>query len=102
MRSRRKLIVSSVMFLLLMAVASGTVLVRRAAAAYAGVCDPLDGFPGALQRAGFVPKGTCRVNRVDDTCPPTACDIGGKEGHCRRQTIDKRVHCVCTPDRISR
>jgi hypothetical protein len=112
MKPRRKLIVSSLMCLLLMALASGTVLVRSTAAAYCGVCESLDGFPGVLQKAGFVPKGNCHLNGdrdKDDKCVPKACvtdpddgDKPNRKGHCVRREIREKHFCVCVPNRISR
>jgi hypothetical protein len=116
MKPRRKLIVSSLMCLLLLAIASGTVLVRSTAAAYCGVCDSLDGFPGVLQKAGFVPRGHCRDrdrndgdHDRDDKCVPKACvtdpddgDKPNRKGHCARREIREKHFCVCVPNRISK
>lgn len=70
---------------------------------YSGVCGPLDGFPGLLQKAGFVPSGGCRAinGGTLDKCRHGICKVNGKLGHCVGRLIDRKPYCECRPDRVS-
>ena len=82
---------------------SGAAFVWHNVAKGRGACEKLDGFPGLLQAAGFVPSGNCRL--IDGKCPTTssgACVVAGKPGHCVAELIDNKRLCVCVKDKMSR
>jgi hypothetical protein len=110
MKTNKRLLVSTFAFLAFLGIGSATVYVKTTAAAYCGVCSSLEGVPGVLQRAGFIPEGSCkkRENQVStdkedrDNCEPQACEVNGKKGHCVAKVFQKRHYCACEPRKISR
>ena len=89
---------------LFLGLSSGALLVARTIEAYSGACEKLDGFPGLLQAAGFVPLGHCKFTNLG-VCPGPkveACVVNGKLGHCQETSIDGKKLCVCVKDRISK
>ncbi len=113
MRVKKKIVLSGFVCLLLVGLASATVFVRQTSAAYCGVCDSLDGVPGVLQRAGFIPRGDCRADtKKHEPCVHHECMTQHKKGHCKLQKrIDPDEHkgdhdhddfvCWCVIDKIS-
>lgn len=84
---------------LFLGVCSGAVFVAHTVAADSGSCEKLDGFPGLLQAAGFVPTGDCKM--VDHECPKgEQCRVDGKRGHCVAKEINGEYRCVCKPNKI--
>ena len=84
-------------------VSGGAVLVAHTVSTYSGTCDKLDGFPGLLQSAGFVPVGNCKF--INGKCPgpaKEACAVNGKSGHCVAQVVNDHAVCICVKDKISR
>ena len=82
---------------------SATSLVRTAHAYY-GVCSPLDGVPGLLQKAGLLQAGTCTTvvgpdGKAGMTCNAgSACTVGGKAGTCKNTARPGgRAACACVP-----
>ena len=109
MRARRTVLLS-VICLLFLGAASGAAFTLRTIAMYNGVCDVLGGFPGMLQSAGFVTKGTCRFEKEDEgqegkegrECSEEPCRVNGKKGHCVKRLVQKKPRCVCEPNHISK
>jgi hypothetical protein len=102
-RLGRKLIVGllSSIFLIM---AGGATLTVYTAKAYAGTCSQLNGFPGLLQRMGFVTSGTC-VTKVGGTvCSGgSACTVGGNAGTCKNTApITQLPVCTCVQNTISK
>jgi hypothetical protein len=88
---------------LFLGVSSGAAFVAHTVAMYSGACEELNGFPGLLQSAGFIPFGHCKW--VDGKCPGPRreeCIVNGKRGHCVATWADGRHVCVCVKDKISR
>ena len=96
---------------------SGTplIFVIQTVQKYGGACDTLNGFPGVLQQAGFLPKGDCEVKIRDrDDCLKHMCKVNARPGHCvaeRRpgdHDHDGHEHdrddfiCICKPNHPSR
>jgi hypothetical protein len=71
-------------------------------AIYSGTCDKLDGFPGLLQSAGFLPIGNCKWLNPHRCNTEEECRVNGKIGHCGVEVIDHKEFCVCKPKRISK
>ena len=70
---------------LFLGLSSGAVLVARTINEYSGACEKLNGFPGMLQSAGFVPIGNCKF--IKGKCPgpkQEQCVVNGKPGALRR------------------
>ena len=119
MKPKNKIAISVVICLLAVGFASATIFVKKTAAAYCGACDSLNGFPGVLQRVGFVPRGTCPKLKTSSNeepgkgegsthgkkplCVPHFCEVQGKKGHCvaRAEPDLKHFNCFCEPNKIS-
>ena len=97
MRIRRTVLVS-VICLFSLGAASGAVFTLRTIAMFSGACDKLDGFPGLLQSAGFVPGGKCRTTVKGVCIVPQACEVNGKTGHCVKEVYNYKTYCVCKPN----
>jgi hypothetical protein len=95
---RRRILVSA-FWLGIFGLAGTSALVVKTVQAYTGVCYKLDGFPGLLQKAGFVPGGRCQDRHP---CRGT-CEIGdsGQRGVCT-PVGSKQQNCVCKHVRESR
>jgi hypothetical protein len=103
MRTHRAVVLSCLFGALFVGASSGAVLVVRTVGEYSGACEKLDGFPGVLQAAGFLPHGDCRADpNGKRACPEHSCRADGKKGHCEAREVDKRFFCTCIPNRISR
>ena len=115
MRTHKTVVACCLLGVLLLGVSSGAVLVIQTVQKYGGACDTLNGFPGVLQQAGFLPKGDCEVkNRDRDDCLKHMCKVNGSPGHCvaeRRpgdHDHDGHKHdrddfiCICKPNHLSR
>jgi hypothetical protein len=88
---------------LFLGVSSSAAFVAHTVAAYSGACEKLDGLPGMLQSAGFIPRGDCKLVHGDCPGPKNEyCEVGGKLGHCIKDVIDGKHVCVCVRDRVSR
>lgn len=88
---------------LFLGLSSGAVLVARTINEYSGACEKLNGFPGMLQSAGFVPIGNCKF--IKGKCPGPKreqCVVNGKRGHCVEDVVNGHTVCVCVKDRASR
>jgi hypothetical protein len=103
MKNHKRFVLSCVFGTLILGVSSGAALFAHTVATYSGACSKLNGFPGLLQSAGFLPFGNCRL--VLGKCPTrNVCSVGGKKGTCEEvHWDDKNRHaCVCIPKGISR
>ena len=101
-RLRRTVILGLTSLAFLIAV--GTVLTLITAHAYAGTCSQLSGFPGLLQRMGFVTAGTC-VTKVGGTvcAGGTACTVGGNAGTCKNTAAANQTPvCTCVAKTVSK
>jgi hypothetical protein len=84
-------------------IAVGATLTLITAHAYAGTCSQLSGFPGLLQRMGFVTTGTC-VTKVGGTACSggSGCDASGSPGTCKNTAaVGKAPVCACVPNTVS-
>jgi hypothetical protein len=72
--------------------------------AYAGTCSQLSGFPGLLQRMGFVTTGTCATPPGGTVCSGgSACTVSGSGGTCKNTAAPgKAPVCTCVPNTISK
>ena len=95
------MILISVICLLSLGAASGAAFTLRTIAMYSGACEPLGGFPGLLQAAGFVPTGNCKL-KAGGVCSTAPCVVSGKKGHCVKVLVHRKAVCVCEPNRISK
>src|SRR5580700_8321194 len=103
MRINKRIVLYCLLGALFLGVASGAALVSHTVTMYSGACEKLNGFPGLLQSAGFVPRGECHM--VEGKCSDpvhNGCTVDGKKGHCVRQVTNAGAICVCVKDRISR
>src|ERR1039457_4252507 len=83
MRTHKTVVACCLLGVLFLGVSSGAVLVIQTVQKYGGACDTLNGFPGVLQQAGFLPKGDCEVKIVDrEDCLKHMCKVNGRPGHC--------------------
>jgi hypothetical protein len=94
---KRALIASLV---LTVAAATATALT---AASYAGVCSQLTGFPGLLQRAGFVPAGPCATKSGGSVCQSgAACTTSNRRpGKCKNIAVSGPANCACVEITVS-
>lgn len=110
MKTHKAAVVRCLLSALFLGVCSGAVLVVQTVETYSGACDKLNGFPGVMQKAGFLPEGNCESRpHVRDDCRRHTCQVNGRAGHCVAETLpktnpdsDKDFICVCKPNRPSR
>jgi hypothetical protein len=103
-RLGRKLIVGLLSSIFLI-VAGGATLTVYTAHAYAGTCSPLSGFPGLLQRMGFVTTGTGCVTKPGGTVcgGGSGCTVGGNPGTCKNTAaVNQTPVCTCLPNTVSK
>jgi hypothetical protein len=109
MKTHRALFTWCLMSALFLGVSSAAVLVIQTVQTYSGACEKLNGFPGVLQKAGFLPEGSCNPKpKVHADCLKHKCTVDGKEGHCVPERLppsnvgsDKDFICVCKTSRPS-
>ena len=70
----------------------GSVAVARTVQTYDGVCTDLDGFPGLLQKTGFIARGTCVFKEGRCGGP---CLVDHRLGHCITIINRRRTTCEC-------
>jgi hypothetical protein len=73
-------------------ISGGSVAVARTVQTYDGACSDLTGFPGLLQKAGFITRGTCIFKSGRCGGP---CFVDHRLGHCITIINRKRVICDC-------
>jgi hypothetical protein len=103
MKMHKAVVLSCLWGALFLGVSSSAAFVAHTVAAYSGACEKLDGLPGLLQSAGFIPIGECHY--INGVCPARGhetCRVDGRRGHCVSRLIDHYPICVCERDRISR
>jgi hypothetical protein len=109
MRTQKAVVTFCLLSALFLGVSSGAVLVIKTVQKYSGACDTLNGFPGVLQQAGFMPKGDCQVSpRHPRECLEHTCRTkAGKLGRCESVRVghdhdrDDFI-CVCKPNHVSK
>ena len=101
-RLGRRLIVGLLSSILLI-VGGGATLTVYTAKAYAGTCSQLSGFPGLLQRMGFVTTGTCVGKPGGAVCAGgSACTVNNSAGTCKNTgVLGGAAVCTCVPNTIS-
>jgi hypothetical protein len=74
------------------------------AISYGGTCSQLTGFPGLLQRAGFVAEGPCATKRGGAVCQNGAdCTTSNrKRGKCKNIAARGPANCACVEITVSR
>ena len=74
------------------------------AISYGGTCSQLTGFPGLLQRAGFVAEGPCATKRGSAVCQSGAdCTTSNrKRGKCKNIAARGPANCACVEVTVSR
>jgi hypothetical protein len=74
------------------------------AISYGGTCAPLTGFPGLLQRAGFVAEGPCATKPGSAVCQNGAdCTTSNrKRGKCKNIAARGPANCACVEITVSR
>jgi hypothetical protein len=98
----RKTFWIALIFLVSVGAVSATAYTLRTISLYAGVCDDnLQGFPGLLQAAGFVPSGRCTKTTAGACQVDQVCVVNGKKGHCVSQVIQTKTYCICKPNKIT-
>lgn len=113
MKKHKTVIMCCLLSALFLGVSSGAVLVVQTVQTYSLACAKLNGFPGVLQKAGFVPEGNCDTRvRFRGDCRHHTCSVNGKAGHCVPEKIPGSKAerpdgkgdyiCVCRPNRPSR
>jgi hypothetical protein len=103
MKTHKTAVMCCLLSALFLGVSSGAVLVIQTVQTYSGACEKLSGFPGVLQKAGFVPEGTCDTKvRFRGDCRNHTCTVDGKAGHCVAEKANTGYVCVCKPNRPSR
>jgi hypothetical protein len=98
---RRTVILGLTSLVFLIAVCATLTLIT--AHAYAGTCSQLSGFPGLVQRMGFVTAGSC-VSKVGGTvcAGGSACSVSGSAGTCKNTAaVGKTPVCTCVPNTVS-
>lgn len=84
--------------LLVAAVSVSATTIVKARHDYYGVCSPLAGFPGLLQKTGFLQGGTCvQTLPGQPVCAAgTACTVTGKAGTCQNTQTLPGEPPICT------
>jgi hypothetical protein len=109
MKTNRTLLTWCLLSALFLGVSSGAILVVQTVQTYSGACEKLTGFPGVLQKAGFLPEGSCNSHPHSwKDCHHHNCVVDGKAGHCVSQQLpekdpvsDQDFICVCKPNKPS-
>ena len=102
MIKKNKPALSVALCLLAVGLTTGAMSLHAMVNTYSGVCGPLTGIPGLLQRAGFVPAGKCKPS-VRGVCSESLCKTtAGKAGHCKAEKDGHVIVCVCLPGVVSR
>ena len=85
------------------AVAAGAKAIAFTAVSYAGTCSQLTGFPGLLQRAGFVPAGPCTTKSGGAVCQAGAGCVTAsrKPGKCKNIAARGPANCSCVESTVS-
>jgi len=109
MKMHRTVVMRCLLTALFLGVSSGAALVIQTVQTYSAACEKLNGFPGVLQKVGFVPQGNCDTRvRFKDDCRNHNCSVNGKSGHCVPEKKPdasepgKDYICVCRPNHPSR
>lgn len=79
-------------------VTRGAFAVMSTMETYSNACSTLDGFPGLLQSAGFVPTGKCRKEGEGEKAKcrdDGLCRVDGRVGHCEPRLHRHEVYCAC-------
>jgi hypothetical protein len=93
---KRALLASAVLL-----VAAGAMVTGFTAVTYAATCSQLTGFPGLLQRAGFVAAGPCTKEK-SGACSSDACTATNrKPGKCKNIAVRGPVNCACVESTVS-
>jgi hypothetical protein len=73
------------------------------AISYGGTCSQLNGFPGLLQRAGFVSDGPCATKSGSAVCQSGAsCTTANrKPGKCKNVAARGPANCACVETTVS-
>jgi hypothetical protein len=83
MKNLKRTVLYSSLGIALFGSIAGGVALRAAQLQYYGVCSPLDGIPGLLQKAGFFQSGTCVARPGGPLCNSGGvCTVSGKAGTC--------------------
>jgi hypothetical protein len=91
---------------LVLIVAGGAMLTVSTAVTYGGSCATLTGFPGLLQRAGFVVTGPCKTKIGGTVCGAgTVCtpvDGATNSGKCHNvAAVGQPANCQCVANTTS-
>ena len=92
---------TSLVFLIAVCV-TGTLITAHA---YAGTCSQLSGFPGLLQRMGFVASGGCVTKMGGTVCGGgSSCQTsGGGAGTCQNTApVAQAPVCACVANTTSK
>jgi hypothetical protein len=100
-RFRRTAVLGFTSLVFLIAVCVTMTLIT--AHAYAGTCSQLSGFPGLLQRMGFVTTGTCVTKIGGAVCAGgSACTVNGGNGTCTNTAaVNQAPVCQCVANKVS-
>lgn len=114
----KKTIIPALICLAIAGITSATVVVRKTVTEYCDACSDLKGFPGVLQRVGFIPHGGCHPIEwphkgegkgqppppKNFKCSKEPCDIRGRRGRCvpRVNREHTQLSCACEPIHISK
>jgi hypothetical protein len=73
------------------------------AISYGGTCAQLTGFPGLLQRVGFVSNGPCATKPGGAVCQNGAsCTTANrKPGKCKNIAASGPANCACVESTVS-
>ena len=75
----------------------GAVFTAQTIHAYTGVCSPLHGIPGLMQRAGFFAAGTCVAKPGGAICAAgSACTISAQQSGTCKNTGKPGGTPICT------
>ena len=100
--SKMKLVLALI-FVAAVSLSAATIV--KARHEYYGICSPLAGVPGFLQRNGFLQTGTCAATLPGQpVCNAgAACSIDGKAGTCKNtQTLPGQpIACACVANSSS-
>ena len=101
-RHRKALLIT--LCLIILGLTSGAMSLKAMVDRYSGICAPLDGVPGLLQKAGFVPLGHCTSVKVNGllSCRKAYCEVKGKTGFCEKVYLAKVPVCACVPINTSK
>ncbi len=95
-------LVCSTLCLFTVGLSTGGAAILSTVQEYSGACSSLGGFPGLLQKAGFVAAGPCKLDPILKLCAHHECVTAKKKlGECVKVVTRNEIACFCEAKHVS-